>query len=149
MENVLKELTINEASYQIVKMPAQTGSWLLMLLMGKLMEVMSEESKTATSKPEEPAKEANADEAASAAISFMLMNLDEETFAKVQQKALSVCFKMVNDAPMPVIMRDGRFAIKELEYDIEGVLQLTSQSIRLNLSPFFAKGKLMGLATAD
>lgn len=149
MDNVLKTITINEASYQIVKMPAQIGSWLLMLLMGKLTEIMAEANVPASGEDAAKAAETKPEEAASAAISFMLMKLSEEDFATVQQKALSSCLKLVNGVPMPIIMRDGRLAIKELEYDIETVMQLTSQAIHLNLSPFFAKGKLMGLVTAE
>jgi hypothetical protein len=148
MENVLKELTINEANYQIVKMSAQSGSWLLMLLMGKLMDIMSKEATPTTNNPELD-KPTSGEDVASAAISFMLMKLDEDTFVKVQIKALSVCYKTVEGVPMPIVMKDGRWVDTKLQYDIETVMQLTSQAIKLNLSPFFAKGKLMGLATSD
>ena len=129
-----------------------------MLLMGKLMDIMTDAPQQATQAQAQPESsedktdEQKAQEAsttASAAISFMLMKLDEDTFAKVQQKALSVCYKSANGNTIsPVIMRDGRLTDKALEYDIDTITQLMSQAIHLNLSPFFAKGKLMGLATA-
>jgi hypothetical protein len=150
----IKEITIKEQNYRICKLSAKSGSWLLMQLMGKMIKIMEELANTGSPNPEvnnvlEQDKN-KAEESAHAAIQFMLMNLEEDTFAKVQNHALSVCYRLENagsvPVPMPVIMNDGRFAIKELEFDIETVMSLTSQSLFANLAPFFSKNGLMKLA---
>ncbi len=160
---VIKDVTIGTANYRIAKMSAKTGSWLLMLLMGKMLKVMQENKPDSNQQQEaqlpekeqtEAEKLAEQEAAASAAISFMLMNLDEATYAKVQSAALNCCMLLqVNGAgiaaPIPIVMYDGQFAVKELEYDIETVLQLMSKALFLNLSPFFTSGKLMGLVSAN
>lgn len=142
---ILKDdLVIKDKRYQITQMSAKTGSFLLSRLMDSLRQVMADATETETKEQQEltPAeREAMTMAAAKAGIEYMLMKLDEKMFEIVQRHALSVCGQFgalgEQEVVLPVIKFDGSFAIPELAFDTTTVMGLTSQSLYLNLSPFF------------
>lgn len=141
MMQTTKETQINGKSYQIESMDADTGSWLLMKLVDSLRKVLSGVD---DSTPDQNVTEVSQDQKEQAAfglIQAMLMNLDRQLFTEVQKEALRVCkqYAAVGDkeVAMPVLMASGKFAIPELKNDISTVMQLTSQALYFNLSPFF------------
>jgi hypothetical protein len=144
----IKDVIVNQKRYQISKMKADIGSWLLFKLIDSLRKIMQADT---TNEPvqeqveqTDEQKKIAAEGAANAAIKVMLMNLDEELFAKVQKHALGVCGQYAavgeEEVVLPVLMANGTFAIPELATDIQTVVFLTSQSLFANLSPFFLNG---------
>lgn len=146
----IKDIEIGSHTYMIAKMDADSGSWLLMRLMGQLQKAISEMPSSA--EVTEQATEETQD-TAQAAIQFLLMNLDQDTFKTVQRHALNVCYRYetVGNAPkpLPVIMTNGRFCYKDLNFDIQSVMRLTSESLFANLSPFFSKDGLKAMLTGE
>lgn len=146
INEALKEVVINDRRFQIGKMTAKTGSWLLYKLMAELRKIMEPgngDSPAPVPMTDEQKKEA-AEQMAQVSVGVMLQNIDEELFAKVQQHALEVCgeFKMVGEEEviLPVLMLNGNFSNPDLKFDIMTVVNLTSQSLLANLSPFFLNG---------
>ena len=146
----IKDTVVNGKRFQISRMQADTGSWLLFKLMDALRKIMQAENNDQP-EPIQPAveltaeqKTAAAEAAANAAIQVMLMNLDEELFAKVQRHALNVCGEYSAVGPdeviVPLLKADGKFANFQFSTDISTVVALTSQSLYANLSPFFLNG---------
>jgi septum formation topological specificity factor MinE len=74
-------------------------------------------------------------------IQGMLMTLDKGLFDQVQREALNVVGQYTaigeKEVVLPVLMANGTVAIPELRNDIVSIVQLTSQSLYFNLSPFF------------
>lgn len=143
--NVIKELPIGTYTFRIKKFDASTGSWLLMSLMGEMQKAISD-LPTSTGDAEQAPSASSEESAAIGAIQFLLMNLDEEKFAKVQNKALAVCdeqkvFDNGKEAWLPVLT-GTRISSPDLQTDISTILSLTSQSLFANLSPFFSKSGL-------
>jgi len=142
--NVIKEVQIGAYTFRIRKFDASTGSWLLMSLMGEMQKAISD-MPTTTSDSESAPSTASEENAAIGAIQFLLMNLDEEKFVRVQSKALEVCDeqKMMNDREVWLPFLTGkRISNPEFQNDISTTLSLTSQSLFANLSPFFSKSGL-------
>lgn len=141
--NVIKEVQIGTYTFRIRKFDASTGSWLLMSLMGEMQKAISD--LPTSDKPAAEQIEASEDNAAIGAIQFLLMNLDEEKFARVQSKALNVCDEQKvfadKEAWIPVLT-GTRISNFDLQTDISTIISLTSQSLFANLSPFFSKSGL-------
>jgi hypothetical protein len=66
--------------------------------------------------------------------------LSEETYAKIQGYCLRSCSYFTTDdqtTAAPVMMNDGRWALKDLENDPISVDNLISESLQFNIAPFF------------
>lgn len=117
------ELDINGSKYQVVRMKAKTGSFLLTTLLTKVL----------------PSALSSGGDIAS-----LLPQLSEGDFELFQGHALEACRKFNGQGiAEPIFLRPDRWAIKELEYDLNTVLQLTMESLMFNLSPFFSDGGLI------
>lgn len=142
--NVIKEVQIAAYTFRIRKFDASTGSWLLMSLMGEMQKAISD-LPTSAGDGEQAPSTGSEESAAIGAIQFLLMNLDEEKFARVQTKALAVCDEQKlfgeKEAWIPVLT-GARISNFDLQTDISTILSLTSQSLFANLSPFFSKSGL-------
>jgi len=142
----IKDTTVNGTKFQLCRLSAVDGSFLLMALMGHLQKAISANP---IQDAQQPPPETNDEQSASTLIQFMLMNLDEQTFRAVQRKALSVVcrYEKVGDTlmPVPILMVNGMFSYPQLNKDISTVLTLTSQSLFANLSPFLSKSMLLFL----
>lgn len=141
-KNVIKETVLGVTTFRIRKFDASTGSWLLMSLMGEMQKAISD---LPTVEGIAESTEASEESAAIGAIQFLLMNLDEEKFAKIQSKALEVCDeqKIMGEREVWLPVLTGkRISSPDLQNDIETILSLTSQSLFANLSPFFSKNGL-------
>jgi hypothetical protein len=146
----IKDVEVNGKSYMIAHMDSDTGSWLLMRLMGELQSAISKMDIADDAAQAETVD--NADTAQSA-IQFLLMNLDQPTFKIVQRHALNVCYRYETvggmPKPMPVILSNGKLCYKDLQHDIKTLLELTSQALFANLSPFFSKDGLKAMLTGN
>jgi hypothetical protein len=146
-KNVIKEVQVGASNFRIKRFDASTGSWLLMTLMGEMQKALSDlptVDKPAVELSDEE-KQAAEENAATGAIQFLLMNLDEEKFTKIQMKALAVCevSKFIGEKEVWLPLIDGkRITNFELQSDVSTIMTLTSQSLFANLSPFFSKNGL-------
>jgi septum formation topological specificity factor MinE len=140
MENNTKDVTLGVSRYRISRMNASTGSWLLFKLLDSLRKIMADGSQDMQSAPQEIGTEQR-EQAANALIQGMLMTLDKGLFDQVQREALNVVGQYTaigeKEVVLPVLMANGTVAIPELRNDIVSIVQLTSQSLYFNLSPFF------------
>lgn len=144
-----KDVVVNEKRYQISRLNADVGSWLIFQLIDSLRKVFASnnepEAVANVSEPDEKQKEL----AAQALINGMLMTLDRGLFKEVQREALKVCGQYTaigeKEVVLPVLMANGTFAIPDLKNDIPSVISLTSHSLYFNLSPFFLGGGLNNL----
>jgi septum formation topological specificity factor MinE len=140
MENNTKDVTLGVSRYRIARMNASTGSWLLFKLLDSLRKIMADGSQDTQSAPQEIGTEQR-EQAANALIQGMLMTLDKGLFDQVQREALNVVGQYTaigeKEVVLPVLMANGTVAIPELRNDIVSIVQLTSQSLYFNLSPFF------------
>src|SRR5215469_17322472 len=86
-----KDVVIGRNRYQISRMSAAVGSWLLFKLIDSLRKIM-EGMDTSNTQPEaEDTSMEQKEQAANALIQSMLMTLDQDLFSKVQREALRVC----------------------------------------------------------
>ena len=53
-----------------------------------------------------------------------------------EKQLLKVCCQLVEGKPLPVLMEDGRWAMKELEDDVATVGMLYLESFQFNVTPF-------------
>jgi septum formation topological specificity factor MinE len=140
MENNTKDVALGVSRYRISRMNASTGSWLLFKLLDSLRKIMADGSQDTQSAPQEIGTEQR-EQAANALIQGMLMTLDKGLFDQVQREALNVVGQYTaigeKEVVLPVLMANGTVAIPELRNDIVSIVQLTSQSLYFNLSPFF------------
>lgn len=135
-----KDLILNENRYQISRMDAATGSWLLFKLMDSMRKIFADveqDGNALSVETTDKQKEA----AASALISAMLMTLPKDEFVQVQREALRVVGQFTaigeKEVVLPVLMANGTFAVPALRNDIVSVVTLTSSALYFNLSPFF------------
>lgn len=138
----VKELEINGRTYQIAGFDARTGSKLLARLMARFIKMGSEAASdnSPVTVSEVPADQA---ENPNALLQFLLLNLSDVDFDYVQTHALAVVTRLEGDsnAPLP-ITRNGVITPKDLKDDIATIMQLTSESLFANLSPFFTKAAI-------
>src|SRR5579862_5528303 len=114
-----KEVTLGETVYQIGRMTARDGSWILAELLTKMLPafVESQFSGLPGGRPQ----------------------ISEEEFQNIQGHALAVVRRIEKGIPMPIFVRPNTWAVKELEYDLVAVMTLTVHALAFNLSPFFAE----------
>jgi hypothetical protein len=66
-------------------------------------------------------------------------NLSESEYANIQQHLLSVCSRFKDEHPMPILKKDGTFAVKDLEFDLDMVVRLQGEAKGFNFADFFEK----------
>jgi len=144
-----KEIVIGNSRYQISRIDAETGSFLLYQILAALRKAMSEDGEEPTSQGEQPAlspedQTKQTSEATMGMIQNVLMNVDRSMFSKIQRDALSVCKQFTavgeNETLLPVLMASGKIAIPDLKNDIQTLVALTQHSLHFNLLPFFSGG---------
>lgn len=144
----MKTFALGEKQYRIREIEAEDGSFLALKLTNKLRQILSEEKTDET--PQEEVKKVDKEEAIRGTISLILMNLDEDTYKTVQQKALALVDEIQivgeKEAFIP-ILRNGKVILPELKANIQQVIELTFESLFYNLSPFFSENGLKLLMT--
>jgi hypothetical protein len=83
-------------------------------------------------------------------ISLRLGTANEEQFTRMQQHLLGIC-SVYNEAGTlsPILMADGRWAEKDLEYDTATVAQLFIKALDFNVGSFFAAAASEGKSVLD
>ena len=142
------EVVIGNSRYQISRVDAETGSFLLYQVLASLRKEMqgdngeTEPQSTVELSPEEKTKQVEG--ATSAMIQSLLMNAERSMFSRIQRDALSCCWQFTavgeNETILPVLMANGKIAIPALKNDIKTLVTLTQKSLEFNLLPFFSNG---------
>lgn len=135
-----KDIIVNGGRYQVSRMDAVTGSWLLFKLIDSMRRIFTDGNAGEPTEAQELDSEQK-EAATNAMISGMLMTLDKDEFIRVQREALKVVGQYAavgeKEVILPVLMANGTFAVPSLKSDIVSVIALTSGSLNFNLSPFF------------
>lgn len=150
--DALKVVTIGEREYNIGRLSSDVGSFLLMRLVKQFRKMVAAlEGEGEGEEQQQP--ELTDKEFSESLLQTLLTEMDFEDFKNLQRHALLVVTMtdFVGDKPFkqPIILRSGQFAVKELQNDIGAVMNLTSQTIFANLSPFFTKAGLKGIMTGN
>jgi hypothetical protein len=126
-----KEIRIGESDYQLSRFSARDGSWIVgqFLTKGLLLpldNVQLEEKELGS------------------VFAITLREFSEATFESVQAKCLKTVRRVENGQPIPVLMADGRWAVRP-EPDLVELTALLVASLVFNLHCFFAPGALKKL----
>ena len=128
------DIEIRGTRYQIGRLTARTGSWIVTQIVTKMLPFGIEGQLGTGGLPASRAEMTEAD------------------FQNIQDHCLAVCrrYEMTGstETPMPITVRPGVFAVRELEYDLPTVLALTVQALVFNLSPFFSGDALQPILQA-
>jgi hypothetical protein len=144
-----KDVVIGDSRYQISRVDAETGSFLLYQILAALRKAIAEGGEEEPAQQEQielspEEKEKQTSEATGAMIQNVLMSVDRVMFGKIQRDALSVCKQYTaigeNETLLPVLMANGKIAIPDLKNDIQALVSLTQHSLHFNLLPFFSNG---------
>ncbi len=119
-----KDVSIGDEKYRVGRMTALVGSGIMVRLMPVIIPQIKD------------------DKLDVAGIIRMLPEIPFEDFQRYQIEAMKVSYTLVADAPIPVMMVNGKWANKKLEMDPVSVTALTAHALVFNLSPFFLDGGL-------
>ena len=154
-----KDVTVEGTAYQIARISAADGNWIL----GRWTEKWQERSvQAARSAPQSAPHDAEGiatapegaaeptrgnvaapthEEGALAMASFLIARLSREELATVQEICLLRCSRYEEAAgrqvPMPIMVGPGRWAVADLEYNGPVVLRLMQESVAFNIAPYF------------
>lgn len=139
----IKIVSIAGTRYQLKKLVAADGSYILFRMMGMLQEVATASANNATAKePAETQPETSPEDKARVIVSFGMYGGKDYEFHKfVQQKAIAACSRMEAELPMPLMNDAGKWAIPEIRDNMGLVVRLATESLVFSLSDFFAFGE--------
>jgi hypothetical protein len=151
MPMLTKDVTINERTYQIGRISAIDGAWILGRWTEKWAHARAQMiTQGVTSgqpdpqwNPEAAAKAPTPkrEDATLAMAAFLIPKLSRAELAEIQPLCLSRCSRYEEAAgrqmPMPIMTPNGTWAVAELEYDGPTVMRLLQESIAFNIAPYF------------
>ena len=138
-----KELDVDGKKFQLRRISAETGAWILNVLISAMFKSASVEESTseqAAFDKSEPVEKANA------AVAAMWISIGTavslETYKQIQRCCLQTCMLYVGGNPVPLISTNGRWADASLEKSVTVVNQLIIEVLQFNLAPFFIESAL-------
>lgn len=120
-----KDVTIGDEKFRVGRMTAMVGSSIMVKLLPLIIPYLDEIKGLEI-----------------ASIIKMLPSIPTEDFTRYQIESMKVSYTVVEGAPVPIMMVNGKWANKRLEYDPIKVTALTAHALVFNLSPFFINGGL-------
>ena len=134
MSQKTKQVEVNGQLYQIRKLRANVGSFILTRILAAGISAASVGGKPT-------------DDLLKAVFTAFLRGLDFDTFSFIQNNCLAAVSRMTdsgdgNLVPMPIVSDSGVFAVPEIADNLSLVMGLTVQSLLFNLSDFFDAGGL-------
>lgn len=152
-----KIIEIGAHRYQIGKLLPDVGSFILMQMIGAGVKRDMETPASAGPAPDVSRETINSEDAVrTLAFGAFIQGLDFKAFQFIQNECLSVCCRMEapldhpeDSIPMPIRMKDGRWAIAEVRDDVNLVMRLTMEALVFNLADFFDQGGLRAVAPAE
>lgn len=157
-----KNIEVNGVTYQIRRMEARVGSYLVFKMLGALRSDINKSSATGgdptrgeTTTAQSPTAAKPDGEGIARAVVLAALSGgvgDFETHCFIQQKALAVCSKLEmtpegRELPMPIVTENGTL-LGELKEDVDSVYKLEIESLVFNLSPFFG-GEILNTAATQ
>ena len=147
MREITKEVTHtfdgNEITFQITKMDALRGTWLMKFciekvlpLFNKLKDVFSQDTDEEKSPEELDRLAKERAEQVIAILPEVLASLSEDDILTLEKRCLSTVKAVVPGGLHPVFSGE-HFGLEELEYDIMTTLVLCYEVIEFNLGSFF------------
>ena len=140
----VKELTIGDKKFQLKRMSAETGSWILNVLLSAMFKAVSGEEVSTSDQAE--FDKGDKVEKANNAIAAMWVSVGTtvnlETYKQIQRCCLQTCLLYVGGNPLMLISANGRWADAALEKNVLVVNQLITEVLQFNLAPFFIESAL-------
>lgn len=135
---VSKDIEVSGRRWRIEKFNALTGSYICIKLMAKISGIVFAISdKKLSDLP-----------VLITVLTEELSTIAKHEFIDIQRESLMVVKEIQNvggvDAPIPILMPDGKFSLPDLEYDAITTLALVCHVLAFNLAPFFEEGVLKG-----
>lgn len=152
-----KNIDINGTTYQIRRMDAKVGSYLVFKILGGLRNDLNKSNATggdptrSETTASAPSVAPDGEDIARAVVLAALSGGigDFETHCFIQQKALEVCSRVEftdgKELPFRIITDSGQWAAPELKEDVGLVYKLEVESLSFNLAPFFG-GEVLSTA---
>ena len=136
---LFKDIELSGRRWRIKKFDPLTGSFVLMKVMNKVAHIVLGALGGTFTKEDQ--------NMLAMSVSQSLGDFSKQDLAAIQTDCLRVCseLKFINDkedAPLPVLMNDGRWGVSGLDDDIITVLALTGHALVFNMLPFFEEGAL-------
>lgn len=140
-----EEVIIGAQRYAIKRMKADIGAWLLQRCMASF-HAMAKQNDLSNVDENPEAPRPTPEQSLNGLVAILLRTASRAEFSEYQKLALDYCsqYKAIGEKEVlvPVMMVNGNFASKELEYDIAGVTQLTQKAMVFTLLPFFQDSEL-------
>lgn len=131
MYELTKDIVVGNSRFQISRFSARVGSWVAIQVMIKGL----------------PAWLGEVESDIPDAMRNNRASLTEEEFHNIQDHCLKICSKWpeadaVVQAPVPIVMVDGRFTDPAMATDVVTVMALTAHALMFNVAPFFGSDAL-------
>lgn len=141
-----KIIAIGHRKFQVGKFDALTGSYVLTVVLRAIGPALSIIAPNGLDSPMDEVKEA----INPALLMQLIPKFDKAELSSLQRDCLCVCQEITNlngvDAPMAVMLPDGRWGVPGLENDAATIVILTIHTLIFNVAGFFAGNALSGLA---
>lgn len=132
MNEESKDVKIGEHTYIIGRLDAVTGSWIVALLLTKMlpMGMENQEGMEALAAQERPRS-----------------SMTEQEFRNIQHHCIKVCkrYQEEDGVALDILRRDGRQNFPDLQYDIKTYVGLTVHTLLFNILPLFSSGMMEDL----
>jgi hypothetical protein len=138
-----KVVEINGTRYQLRRLAADIGSFILMRLISAAVERAAQAPESIVEPDKDMSASTGEEKARTVAAGAMLGSADFEFHRFVQQRCLAACARLETppqggaEIPMPLMTAAGAWAVPEIEQDISVVMRLTIEVLVFNFSDFF------------
>jgi hypothetical protein len=138
------DFAAGNVEYRVGRLTAFTGNWIRSVLLTAALKQSAGPSGEALDEKDHAAiDQMDPERRADGLIATMWLmgasSVGEADYQRIQLHCLQVCSKILPESgtTVPILMKDGRWALKELEYDIPVINELVIKTLQFNLSSFF------------
>jgi hypothetical protein len=134
-----KVVPLNGHNFQINRLPADVGSFILMRLMGEAAKA-AQNAPQISEEPKEPKKEITPEDRIRA-LCFVVFSgtMTFDLFQFIQRHCMMVTRKMENELPMPFMSDDGRWADRQIAANHSLIVKLMIEVCVFNFASFFSE----------
>jgi hypothetical protein len=153
MNEKIKIVTLGETRYQLGKLSAEDGSFILMQALAAGLKTGmrggdQNDANAGATNTIPPAEKPKAEDVARIVALRALAGFDYDMHRFVQRKCLAVCSRIEttdgNDLPMPISTDAG--VVQAIRDDVSLVMRLELEVLTFNMTDFFANGGLNAMA---
>jgi hypothetical protein len=141
MHETTKVVPLGDYKFQINKLPADVGSFILMRLMGEASKAAQNAPPAFAAEPsKEPVKEITPEDRVRA-LCFVVFSgtMEFSLFQFIQKHCMMVVRKLEGELPMPIMSDDGRWVYHDLAANHSLLVQLMIEVCIFNFAGFFAE----------